>query len=141
MAQQIAERFCSPTPLAFCFSQKLDMKISKNYRISLAFGLDGRYTTAPSATEYSLKFIIDLGINRFCKFGLNRGHHTYHENDARNEQDIALNGRHVLYRNYLMSSVTMRFSFFTLFPDLIMPYFGYSIMRNAIHNKKIEVQV
>lgn len=34
----------------------------------------------------------------------------------------------------------MRFSFFTLFPDLIMPYFGHSIMRNAIHNKKIEVE-
>lgn len=34
----------------------------------------------------------------------------------------------------------MRFSFFTLFPDLIMPYFGYSIMRNAICNQKIEVE-
>lgn len=34
----------------------------------------------------------------------------------------------------------MRFSFFTLFPDLIMPYFGHSIMRNAIYNKKIEVE-
>lgn len=34
----------------------------------------------------------------------------------------------------------MRFSFFTLFPDLIMPYFGQSIMRNAICNQKIEVE-
>ncbi|MCI5787564.1 MAG: tRNA (guanosine(37)-N1)-methyltransferase TrmD [Helicobacter trogontum] len=34
----------------------------------------------------------------------------------------------------------MRFSFFTLFPDLIMPYFGQSIMRHAVCNQKIKVE-
>lgn len=34
----------------------------------------------------------------------------------------------------------MRFSFFTLFPDLITPYFRHSIMWHAICNQKIEVE-
>lgn len=77
---------------------------------SLSFGLDGRYTTAPSATEYSLKFIIDWQIIDSVSLGLIANYYTHiMQNDAWNDSDITISGRHVLDRSYLMSSVTYAF--------------------------------
>ena len=77
---------------------------------ALSVGIHGRYTTAPSATEYSLKFIVDWQVIDSVNIGLIANYYTHvMTNDAWNESDIVLTGRHVLDRSYLMSSITYAF--------------------------------
>lgn len=77
---------------------------------SVSFGIDGRYTTAPSATEYSLKFVLDWQVIDSVNIGLIANYYTHIMNsDAWNESDIAITGKHVLDRSYLMSSITYAF--------------------------------
>ncbi|MCI5787563.1 MAG: outer membrane family protein [Helicobacter trogontum] len=80
------------------------------YVQSLSFGLNGRYTTAPSAIEYSLKFIVDWQIIDTVNLDLIANYYTHvMQSDAWNESDIALTGRNILDRSYLMSSITYAF--------------------------------
>ena len=77
---------------------------------ALSIGIHGRYTTAPSATEYSLKFIIDWQVIDSVNIGLIANYYTHvMTNDAWNESEITLTGRQVLDRSYLMSSITYAF--------------------------------
>ena len=77
---------------------------------AISFGINGRYTTAPSATEYSLKFIIDWQVIDSVNIGLMANYYTHiMDNNAWNESGITITGKHVLDRSYLMSIITYSF--------------------------------
>ncbi len=79
---------------------------------SLSVGIHGRYTTAPSATEYSLKFILDWQLIDSVNINLIANYYTHVMlNDAWNDETdtFAITGRKVLDRSYLMSSIIYAF--------------------------------
>lgn len=71
--------------------------------------LDLRYTTAPSADEYSLKLTYDLQIRRELSLKLIANYYTHVMKMDGWDESGEVKGRHVLDRSYLMSQITYEF--------------------------------
>lgn len=93
--------------LAFTEARYKDLA---NFVKDLSIGINGRYTTAPSATEYSLKFIIDWQVIDSVNIGLIANYYTHIMiNEGWNKSNITIQGPKSLDRSYLMSSINYSF--------------------------------
>lgn len=83
------------------------------YKNSYGIGLDGRYTTAPAADEYSLKLTLDMSINKLLTLSLIANYYTsiYRHSDILNPDfahpNIAPNT--AINRSYVMTKLAMKF--------------------------------
>ncbi|RDU67678.1 hypothetical protein CQA53_01375 [Helicobacter didelphidarum] len=99
---------------ALIFTQAKYENLAK-YVKSISVGLDGRYTTSPSADEYSIKLNFNWGITKGLSLGLilNYYTHTIKNSSWYNGglDGIALNqdAHYRLDRSYLMSRIAYEF--------------------------------
>ena len=83
------------------------------YKNRYDIGLDGRYTTAPAADEYSLKLTLDMSINKLLTLSLIANYYTsiYRHSGVLNPdfapQNIAPNT--AINRSYVMTKLAMKF--------------------------------
>lgn len=83
------------------------------YKNRYDIGLDGRYTTAPAADEYSLKLTLDMSINKLVTLSLIANYYTsiYRHSGILNPdfapQNIAPNT--AINRSYVMTKLAMKF--------------------------------
>lgn len=76
---------------------------------SLSVGIDGRYTTAPSADEYSLKLLVDWGITDTIKLGVIINYYTHFMYSSAWDNEGVVSGNHILDRSYLMTNIAYNF--------------------------------
>ncbi len=78
---------------------------------NISFQINGRYTTAPSATDYSLKFICDWQVLDNVNIGIIANYYTHIiQHDAWNNSNYTiLEGKHILDRSYIMTSINYAF--------------------------------
>ena len=83
------------------------------YKNRYGIGLDGRYTTAPAADEYSLKLTLDMSINKLVTLSLIANYYTsiYRHSGVLNPdfapQNIAPNT--AINRSYVMTKLSFDF--------------------------------
>ena len=82
------------------------------YKSQYGIGLDGRYTTAPAADEYSLKLTMDLSFSELLTLSLIANYYTSiyrHDSIFASDPSRAIVPNTAINRSYVMTKLSFDF--------------------------------